>query len=47
MDKGKLRIWQDEVSELEYDRKALEVRTEKDRYIEDAQIVLATGFEPI
>ena len=47
LDEGNLRIWHDEVSELEYDREALEVRTEKDRYIEDAQIVLATGFEPI
>jgi hypothetical protein len=47
LDEGNLRIWHDEVSELEYDREALEVRTEEDRHIEDAQIVLATGFEPI
>jgi hypothetical protein len=47
LDDGNLRIWHDEVSELEYDGEALEVRTEKDRQIEDAQVVLATGFEPI
>ena len=47
LDEGNLRIWHDEVSELEYDEEALDVRTEKDRQIEDAQIVLATGFEPI
>jgi len=47
LDEGNLRIWHDEVSELEYDGEALDVRTEKDRQIEDAQVILATGFEPI
>ena len=47
LDEGNLRIWHDEVSELEYDGEALDVRTGKGREIEDAQVVLATGFEPI
>jgi len=47
LDEGNLRIWHDEISELEYDGDALDVRTEKNRSIDDAQVVLATGFEPI
>ena len=47
LDEGNLRIWHDEVSELEYDGKTLDLETGKGREIEDAQVVLATGFESI
>jgi|APHM01.1.fsa_nt_gi hypothetical protein len=47
LDEGNLRIWHDEVSELEYDGEAIDIRTEKERKIKDAQVVLATGFESI
>lgn len=47
LDEGNLQIWHDEISELEYNVESLDVMTEKDRKIEDAQVLLATGFEPI
>ena len=47
LDEENLRIWHDEVSELEYDGETLDLETGKGREIDDAQVVLATGFEPI
>jgi len=47
LDEGNLRIWHDEISDLEYDGQTLDLETEKDRRIDDAQVILATGFESI